>query len=87
MNWSWRKAIAVPVVLIVAYVFISPIFALDYSANRAWLAALQVMLTIALMAVLPFAILEPVVRLELSAEIYPLRGSSDPLLLSSISRC
>jgi hypothetical protein len=87
MNWSWRKAIAVPVVLIVAYVFISPIFALDYSANRAWLAALQVMLTIALMAVLPFAIQEPIVLLEASPEIELLRGSPDSLLLFSISRC
>jgi hypothetical protein len=46
-----------------------------------------VMLTIALMAVLPFAIQEPIVLLEASPEIELLRGSPDSLLLFSICRC
>lgn len=87
MKWSWRKAITVLVVLTIAYVFISPVFALEYSANRAWRAALQVMLTIALLVVLPLAVPEHLVQFLFFSEINPLRGSPDPLLLSSISRC
>ena len=87
MKWSWRKTMTLVVVLTIVYVFVSPAFALGYSANRAWHAALQVMLAIAFMAVLFFAIQETFILFALAPEINPLRGSPDPLLLTSISRC
>lgn len=75
------------VVLTIVYVFVSPVFALDYSANRAWHAALQLMLAIAFLAVALFAIQESFILVALVPEITPPRGSPDPLLLTSICRC
>ena len=87
MKWSWHKTMTLVVVLTIVYVFVSPVLTLGYSANRAWHAALQVMLAIAFLAVLLFAIQETFVLLALVPDINPLRGSPDPLLLTSISRC
>ena len=83
----WRKAITVLIVLAVVYVFISPVFALDPSANRAWRAALQLMLSIALIASLFVALQESLPVVDFISALFETRGSPDPALLSSVCLC
>ena len=86
MSRGWQKAITVLVVLTVMYVFISPVFDLDPSANRAWRAALQVMLSLALVY-FTLAFNAPMTCLEWFSELAPSRGSPDLSKFSSVSIC
>ena len=87
MFCGWRKAITVIIVLTVIYVLISPIFSLDPSANRAWRAALQVMLSIALLVCLAFGLRNPLVCLEWISEVLASRGSPDLSKYSPVCLC
>ena len=83
----WRKVIAVLIVATVIYTLISPIFVLDPSANRAWRAALQLLLSIALISSLLFALQKPLFVVDFVSALFGTRGSPDPTLPSSVCLC
>jgi hypothetical protein len=87
MSCSWRKAITLFIIAVVIYVFISPAFALDPSANRAWRAALQLLCSIALLASLVFAMQKPPLNVDFISALFETRGSPEPSLLSSVCLC
>jgi len=87
MKCRWRKLITVVVLLAVIYVLISPLFVLDPSANRAWRVAIQLLLSIALTALLPTGLSIFFRHLEIVSEVTESRGSPDPSLISCVSLC
>jgi hypothetical protein len=87
MSCGWRKAVTVLVVVAVFYVFLSPVFVLDPSANRAWRASLALMLSIALIASLLFTLQKPPVVVDFISALFETRGDPDTILLSSVCRC
>jgi hypothetical protein len=87
MTSGWRKAITLIVVVVVIYVLISPLFVLDPSANRAWRAALQVMLSLAALVCFELTSLNPLVCLGWISEVLSSRGSPDVTIFSSVCLC
>jgi hypothetical protein len=87
MSCCWRKAITVLVVVAVFYVFLSPVFVLDPSANRAWRAAQVLLLSIALIASLLFTLQKPPIVVDYISALFETRGDPDPTLLSSVCLC
>ena len=75
------------VIITVLYVFISPVFDLDPSANRAWRAALTLMASIALTAAALNLFHKPRFNFEPVVEAFGLRGSPDPLQLTCTCLC
>ena len=87
MSFCWRKILTAFLILTVIYVFVSPVFALDPSANRAWRAALQVLLSIALLASALFSFRNILIVCEWISELMFTRGRPHPALLSSVCLC
>ena len=87
MHSRWTKAITVMVLLAVVYVLASPVFVLDPSANRAWLAALRLMSSIALLAFVLCGFQSPMVVLAWISPVHESRGSPDLNLLTCVSLC
>jgi hypothetical protein len=87
MSRFWQKAITVLVIVTVIYVFVSPVFMLDPSANRAWRAALHLLLSIALIASLLFALQKPRMVVDFISAFLEMRGRPEPSLLSSVCLC
>lgn len=87
MSRFWQKAITVLIIVTVIYVFVSPLFMLDPSANRAWRAAQHLLLSIALIASLLIALQKPQMVVDFISVFLEMRGFPEPSLLSSVCLC
>lgn len=87
MRSFWTKAITVLIIVAIAYVFISPALVLDPSANRAWRAAAQVMMMIALLAFTLCGFERPLVTAEWVSPIQEARGSPEVDEFSTVCLC
>ena len=87
MRSFWTKAITVFIILLIAYVFISPVLALDPSANRAWRAAAQVMMMITLLAYTLCGFEQPLGCVEWISPIQEVRGSPEVKEYSTVCLC
>jgi hypothetical protein len=84
MDGFWRKAVTLLLLLVVAYVLISPAFDLAPSANRAWRAALQLMAVIAALASLLISLVEAMFLFRPVVEVFDDRGRPNPLLFTCV---
>lgn len=75
------------IIVVIAYVFISPVFALDPTANRAWKVAAQVMMMIGLLAFTLCGFERPVVTAEWVSPIQEARGSPEVDDFSTVCLC
>ena len=87
MRSFWVRAIAVVLLLMVAYLLISPAFDLDPSANRAWRSAKMVLLSIALIALAISDILAVSPVLFVIEELAARPPSAPSLDLLCLNRC
>ena len=75
------------IILLVAYIFISPSFALAPSADRAWRAALQIFVVMALLSSLLLGFERPILTSDWLSTLLDTRGSPDILLKTCLSLC